>query len=146
MALHRLLGMEIAVPDPDGLEAFYQEIGFTGGDRAWGGADQPDQIRIVEGGYRSLRSVRVACESEQDLDDTAERLDGLGVKYQNGGGKLSVVDPINEWEFIIEPTEVKDIAKQPKREMNSPGERNRIGARAEVLIEAKPRPPRRTTL
>lgn len=125
MALHRLVGIEIAVPDPAGLDAFYQEIGFTsGGDRAWGGAHEPDQIQIVEGAYRTLRTAKVACESEQDLVDTGKRLDALGVKYQNGGGRMRVVDPVNEWEFIIEPAEVMDIPPQPKREMNRPGERN----------------------
>ena len=46
MALHRLLGMEIGVPDPAMLDAFYQEIGFTGGSRSWGPTDQPGQIKI----------------------------------------------------------------------------------------------------
>jgi len=144
MALHRLVGMEIAVPDPNELAAFYDEIGFTqGGERAWGAPEQPDQIQIVEGPYRTLRRVTVACESEEDLADTGIRLDGMGIKYQNGGGRLSVVDPINEWEFVIEPAEVKDITEQPKRLLNRPGERTRIGARAEVIVEDRPRPPRR---
>ena len=31
MALHRLLGMEIGVPQPQILDEFYQEIGLSGG-------------------------------------------------------------------------------------------------------------------
>ena len=32
MALHRLLGMEVGVPEPTVLDNFYSEIGFEGGD------------------------------------------------------------------------------------------------------------------
>jgi len=143
MALHRLLEMEIGVPDPAALDAFYQEIGFVGAPGAWGAADAPDQLRIVEAPYRQLRRVRLACEDEADLAATAKRLDGLGVKCRVGGGKLDVTDPLNHWDFVIEPAPVADIATQPAREMNRPGVRDRIGVRAEVITEATPRPPRR---
>ena len=36
VALHRLLDMEIGVPDPALLDHFYREIGLTGGDGRWG--------------------------------------------------------------------------------------------------------------
>jgi hypothetical protein len=143
MALHRLLDIEIGVPNPDALDDFYREIGFTGGDGSWGGADQPGQIRIVEAPYRQLRSARLGCEDEADLAATAKRLDGLGVEYRSGGGRLSVADPINGWEFIIEPASPFQLSEQPKRATNRPGERQRIGTRAEVIVEEKPRPPRR---
>ena len=68
MALHRMLDVEIGVADPATLDAFYQEIGFVGGDGLWGAADQPGQIRIVEAPYRQLRKVRLGCEDEADLD------------------------------------------------------------------------------
>lgn len=143
MPLHRLLDIEIGVPDPTLLDDFYREIGFTGGNGSWGGADQPGQIQIVEAPYRQLRTIRVGCEGEEDLSATAARLDHLGVKYQNGGGRLKVTDPHNEWDFIIEPAAPFDISAQPQRPTNRPGERNRLGARAEVLTEETPRPPRR---
>ena len=44
MALHRLAGIEIGVPEPDVLDGFYQEIGFTGSPGAWGGEDTPEQL------------------------------------------------------------------------------------------------------
>ena len=143
MALHRLAQMTVGVPDPSVLDAFYQEIGFTGGDGSWGGADRPGQIQIGEAPYRQLRALHIACEDEADLAAAAERLDQLGVPHQRVNGSLKVKDPVNEWEYIIEPAPVADISPQPKRVMNYPGERNRRGQRAEVLVEATPRPPRR---
>jgi hypothetical protein len=143
MALHRLLDIEIGVPRPSELDDFYQEIGFTGGDGSWGGADQPGQIQISEAGYRQLRTLRVGCEGEEDLAATAKRLDDLGVKYQSGGGSLKVSDPNNHWDYIVEPADPFDVSEQPKRTLNHPGDRNRLGVRAEVLTEETPRPPRR---
>ena len=143
MALHRLAQMTIAVPDPSALDAFYQEIGFTGGDGSWGGADRPGQIQIGEAPYRQLQTLRIACEDEADLAAAAERLDRLGVSHRRINGSLKVKDPVNHWKYIIEPAPMADISEQPKRVMNYPGERNRRGQRAEVLVEAKPRPPRR---
>ena len=35
MALHRLLEVEIGVPDPTVLDDFYNEIGLTGSQGAW---------------------------------------------------------------------------------------------------------------
>jgi len=143
MALHRMSKIEIGVPDPSGLDAFYQEIGFTGGDGTWGGSDFPGQIEIVEGPFRQLRTVHLACEDEADLDATGKRLDQLGIKYKRGGGRLAVTDPHNEWDFVIRPEPVQDISRQPVRTMNRPGERDRVGSRADVIAEVVPRPPRR---
>jgi catechol 2,3-dioxygenase-like lactoylglutathione lyase family enzyme len=138
-----MLEMEIGVPDPARLDAFYREIGFVGSPGSWGGADQPGQIKLVEAPYRQLRTVRLGCEDESDLEATAKRLDGLGVKCQQGGGSLRVTDPHNEWDFVIEPAPVLELSKHPARAMNRPGESTRLGLRAEVITEAKPRPPRR---
>ncbi|MFP8879032.1 MAG: hypothetical protein VCE43_05960, partial [Myxococcota bacterium] len=136
MALHRLLGIEIGVPDPASLDAFYQEIGFTGGERSWGPADQPDQIKIGEATYRQLRQLRVGCESEQDISMIAKNLDGIGIDSTQREGKLRVLDPVNKWEIVIEPSEVIDVPQQPKREINRPGEHSRVGARHGLITEA----------
>ena len=93
MALHRLLGMEVGVPEPTVLDAFYREIGFEGGGGHWGSADLPGQIRISEAPYRQLRELRLGCEGEEDLDATAARLDAIGVEYQARAGRLRVPDP-----------------------------------------------------
>ena len=143
MALHRLLDMEIGVPDPARLDDFYREIGLVGGEGRWGGAEQPGQIRVVEAPYRQLRSMRVGCEFEQDLAVAAQALDELGVKHQVGSGRLEFTDPINRWQVCVEPAPPLDIQARPVRTRNRPGDRPRAGVRAEAIIEEKPRPPRR---
>ena len=110
MALHRLLGMEVGVPEPGVLDAFYDEIGFVGGGGTWGSEELPEQIRISEASYRQLRELRVGCEGESDLAETAQRLDGLGVAYEMVEGRLCVDDPLNGWRFVVEPAEPELLA------------------------------------
>ena len=143
MALHRILDIEIGVRQPDVLDEFYREIGLTGANGHWGGAEQPDQIRVVEAPYRQLCGMRVACENEEDLATAAKGLDDLNVKYQLADGRLRFTDPINRWHVAVEPAAVRDIQSQPVRERNRPGARPRTGVRAESILEDKPRPPRR---
>jgi hypothetical protein len=143
MSLHQLSGIEIGVPNPEVLDDFYQEIGLSGKGGRWGTPDRPDQIRVTEAPYRQLRSMRVSCESEADLAAAGRRLEDLGVEYEIGGGQLRATDPINRHEVILEPAPVADNPEQPVRAQNRPGQRPRVGTRAEVIVEERPRPPRR---
>ena len=135
--------MSIGAPDPERLDDFYREIGLIGGERSWGTADRPGQIRLAEAPYRQLLSIRILCEDEADLARAATRLDALGVGYRLADGRLTVRDPVNEWTYIVEPGAVADVSRQPQRAMNFPGERNRLDTRAEVIFEETPRAPRR---
>ena len=143
MALHRLLGMTIGAPSPALLDSFYREIGLEGGEGRWGSAALPGQIRICESPYRQLRELRVGCEDEADLSAIARPLDGLGVKHRLVGGTLRLEDPLNHWNLVVEPAEPLDVPASPARASNRPGERLRCGERAEVIVESRPRPPRR---
>ena len=143
MALHRLLGIEIGVPDPDTLDGFYQEIGFAGSNRRWGPEGSPGQVVVEEAPYRQLLEARVGCEGEEDLAIIAKNLDAIGVASEARDGKLFVPDPVNKWRIVVEPCEVGDIDPQPVREVNRPGERGRLGERPGVLVEPALRPPRR---
>ena len=49
-----------------------------------------------------------------------------------------------KWDIVIEPHEVHDIAVQPTRDVNRPGDRKRLDARHELITESAPRPPRRS--
>lgn len=97
MALHRLEEVSIGAADPEHLGGFYRDIGMIGGERIWGTADRPGQIRLAEAPYRQLLSLRILCED-------------------------------------VEPGAVADVAPQPQRTMNFPGEPNRLGERAEVIF------------
>ncbi len=143
MALHRLLGMDVGVPDPQTLDDFYREIGFVGGDRSWGPEGSPDQIGIKEAPYRQLLEMRVACHSEEDIAAIEGRLDDLGVAHQQKDGRLIVTDPVNKWTVTVEPRDVKDVTEPAPRPINRPGNRPRTNARPGIWTEPTLRPPRR---
>lgn len=143
MALHQFLGMEIGVPNPEDLDAFFAEIGLVGGGGRWGTADMPGQIEITEAPYRQLRAMRVGCDSESDLAALVERLEGFGVASEHQDGRVSCMDPTGTWKVIVEPSPSIALSTQPHRSSNRPGERTRQGVRAEVITEDTARPPRR---
>jgi hypothetical protein len=143
MALHRFMGMEIGVPAPEQLEACYAEIGLLGGEGVWGTADLPDQIRISEAPYRQLRSMRIGCEDERDLEALKQRLDSMGIAAKAESGRVSCLDPSGHWEVIVELAPPASLSAQPHLSCNRPGERARVATRAAVVTEESPRPPRR---
>ncbi len=143
MALHRFLGMKIGVPAPDELAAGYAEIGLVGEGDCWGTEDCPGQIRIVEAPYRQLRAMRLGCEDESDLAVLASRLEALGVPFRRGAEQLTCTDPSGHWGVVVEVAPAGALAPRPARSTNGPGQRQRAGERADVVAEARPRPPRR---
>jgi len=146
MPLHSFLGMEIAVPNPDALSDFYAGIGLvpaSGRDGVWGTADAPEQIQIVEAPYRQLKTMRIGCDDESDLDATARRLESLGLASSREQGRLLCTHPGHDWTVSIEPAPVLALSSQPHRQTNAPGERVRRDVRAEAIVESTPRPPRR---
>jgi Glyoxalase/Bleomycin resistance protein/Dioxygenase superfamily len=143
MALHSFLGMTIGVPEPETLEVFYGGIGLQGGDGRWGSRDAPEQIQLVESRYRQLREIRVGCEDEADLAAIARRLGRLGVDSRTRAGWLRCTEPQVGFDVVVEVAPRLELAPQPHRTWNRPGERARLHARAEAVTDDSGRPPRR---
>ena len=143
MALHSLLQITIAAPEPEALSAFYSEINLVGNHRNWGTQVDADQIRIEEASFRQLIEARIACDDEADLSLAAERLAELGIKSNLSGARLTVPDPINKWRYVLEPRKRRISSKQELWPVNYPGEVNRRNLRSMVVTETELRPPRR---
>ena len=143
MALHRFLGMDIGVPAPAELAAFFASIGLEGGGDRWGTADMPEQIRVRESGYRQLQAMHLACDDEADLAAIAKRLDGLGVASAMRDGALQCEQPGHGWQVTVRPMARGDLTSRAGRAANGPGARRRANARADVVLEKEARPPRR---
>lgn len=143
MALHRFLGMEIGVPEPEALAACYRDLGLVGEGASWGSSELPDQIHIVEAPYRQLRAMRLGCESQRDLAALTRRLGALGIAARESAGCVACTDPSGSWEVIVEVAPAAPLGQPPSRLTNGPGARARAGARADVVTEPRPRPPRR---
>lgn len=145
MTFHTFLGMEIGVPEPEKLAGFYQDYGLisasSSGD-VWGTKDMPKQVKIVERSFRQLVTMRIGCDSEEDIQAVAKRLEGIGVSSELSAGRLHVRHPGHGWGVSVEVSEREKLSAPSQREFNGPGNRARTG-RAEATIEVTARPPRR---
>ena len=144
MSLHRLLGLHTSVPDPDGLAAFYRELGLPGDARSgFTGTDGGAAVTIGEGPFRRLGSVTVGCHDRTDLSAIAARLRAGDADVSVGDDRLSVVDAATQVRFdvcVAEPTAPQVAA--PLVVPNSPGAVVRANRRAPAVF-SRPRPPRR---
>lgn len=143
MALHQLMSIDLGVPQPDALAAFYREIGFVSSAGGFGSAEQPDQIRITETPFRQFHRMRIACDTEADLADAQRRLQAIGLNATRADTILTVTDPINRWTIEVAPQARATSTVRPERPLNRPGVRGRVNARADVITETIARTPRR---
>ena len=144
MALTDLLDITLAVPDPSGLESFWNRRGLlTTGVGQLGTTERASQLRLVEADYRHVEEVRLACGSEQDLVKIQAGLESLGVEAQHGDGWLSVVDPVLSHKVRIEVGTAVPLAAATKRLLNAPGVLGRPDQRSEIATRAMIPNPRR---
>src|SRR5271166_2106236 len=144
MGLHRLLGFTSAVPDPEGLAAFYAEAGITGSSSdGYRGSDGDARVRLDEGLFRRLLEVRVGCHVENDLDDIAERLRAGGATPRRTADAVSIVEPISQVTFTVSVApEEEPLPPIALPNPNAPGSIHRWNERAPAVFQA-PRAPRR---
>lgn len=144
MALHRLVGMRIGVPDPAMLAGYYGELGLADdGAGGYGGTDGGTQVSVEEYPFRRLLEVSVAADDEATIDATAARLVERGLSPTSTGDALTVVDPATEVTFRIEiaaPWLASPVPAPPAD--NRPGAPERHNSRASGVF-GSPRPPRR---
>jgi catechol 2,3-dioxygenase-like lactoylglutathione lyase family enzyme len=144
MAMHRLLGMRVGVPDPDGLAAFYGEMGLAHDDS--GHIDSPDggtQVTIETHPFRRLLGVDIGVFDDRDLDAAATRAASVGLAVHRDGDRLSVIDPVSQVTFALTPAApLVQTPPDPTPPSNAPGAAVRRNRRAPAVFGA-PRPPRR---
>ena len=144
MPLCDLLDLQLSVPDPDGLVAFWEGLGMTRTDHSTlGTAARPSQLRVAEGPYRHVSELRLGCTDEADLVAIAGRLDGLGVASSLSDGVLRCRDPLADHEVVVEVRRAEPLAPLPPRQLNGPGRRERVNRRSTAAVRVEPAPPRR---
>ncbi|MGI9616096.1 MAG: VOC family protein [Acidimicrobiales bacterium] len=144
MALSSLLDIELTMPDPKSVADFWERRGMTAGaEGVMGTHDRDVQLRLVEGEYRHMSELHLGCDSEQDLADIAGRIGELGVESTITGTTLTCTDPVFNHRVVIDVTSPHPLTPTQARALNPPGEQNRVNARADVVTEEAPRPPRR---
>ena len=144
MALNGLLDIELSVPDPGELGAFWERRGLRRtDDGVLGTADREVQLRVADGTHRHLSQLHMSCDTERDLADIAGRIGDMGVDSTITGTTLRCVDPIFKHRVVIDVGAAHPLSPAQERAYNGPGERVRTNDRADAVVEAEPRPPRR---
>ncbi len=144
MALNSLLDLELTVPDPEALEAFWVRRGLTvTSPGVLGTPERPSQLRLREGGYRHVSEMHLGCDSGADLDALGARLDGIGVPYSRDDHSIRCADPLLDHDVVVEIGQAAPLAPAPTRQLNGPGERHRQNRRSSAIASALPTPPRR---
>ncbi len=144
MALNGLLDIELSVPDPTELFEFWARRGMARtADGVLGTADRPVQLRIAEGTYRHLSELHMSCATEQDLADIASRIGAMGVASTIDGARLTCIDPVFRHRVVIDVTEPHPLTPGQARAWNHAGTQERLNARADAIVEVRPRAPRR---
>ena len=144
MALHDLVDMELTVPDPDALMAFWEGLGLVRHDDATlGTAGRPSQLRVAEGPYRHVSELRLACSDESDLVTIRDQLDALGCSASMGDGSLRCRDPLGDHDVVVDVTTVSALTPTPTGPVNRPGEINRHNRRSAGAVPSAVVPPRR---
>ena len=143
MGLTSMLDLELAVPDPAELEAFWMRRGMQAtAPGVLGTAERPTQLRFREGGYRHVSELVVGCDNERDLLDIASRLEGLGIESEMGDGSLRCADPVNDHEVVVRVGDAEPLAPIT-RSLNGPGTSNRLDRRSTACLGEAPHAPRR---
>jgi catechol 2,3-dioxygenase-like lactoylglutathione lyase family enzyme len=101
------------------------------------------QLRIAEGTYRHMSEMHMSCATEQDLAEIAARIGEMGVASTIAGSRLTCIDPVFQHRVVIDVTAPHPLTPAQERAWNHAGTRGRIDARADAVVEATPRPPRR---
>jgi hypothetical protein len=144
MALNGLLDIELSVPNPTELTEFWERQGMVRtSDGVLGTTDRPVQLRIAEGTYRHMSEMHMSCATEQDLAEIAARIGEMGVASTIAGSRLTCIDPVFQHRVVIDVTAPHPLTPAQERAWNHAGTRGRIDARADAVVEAAPRPPRR---
>jgi catechol 2,3-dioxygenase-like lactoylglutathione lyase family enzyme len=144
VTLHRLLGLHTTVPDPEGLSAFYGELGLEGDARAgFAGTDGGAVVTLDEGPFRRLDAVTVGCREPADLGVIASRLRNGGLEPTVGDDLLAVVDAASAVRFEVRVAPPAPVQAPPALVVpNAPGAVVRPDRRAPAVHQAA-RPPRR---
>jgi catechol 2,3-dioxygenase-like lactoylglutathione lyase family enzyme len=96
MALHRLTGITLGVPDPVASEAFFAAFGLRAAGRGrLATRDAGEQLILERAPVRDLRRIGVGAGDPDDVARIAKRLDAAGIVFATEtGGALVAAEPV----------------------------------------------------
>jgi catechol 2,3-dioxygenase-like lactoylglutathione lyase family enzyme len=144
MALHRITGITVGVPDPGAVAAFYRDFGLSEGPAGrLSTTDGGEQLVLVERPHRQLLELRLGCDTGDDLVALAVALGRGGAPVDLTADRLTTVEPVTGLAVTVEVSGRLSQAATDAPLVNRPGAVSRRDARADsVLATQAPRPRR----
>lgn len=137
MALHRLTGITLGVPDVAVTASYYSDFGLERVDGAedagparFATTDGGEQLSIVQSGRRRLIDLGVGADDPDDLDRVARSLERLDVEVLRSASSVEAVDPGTRVRVRVELAERITSDPAPLARYNRPGAMERLNERA----------------
>ncbi|MCS7480452.1 VOC family protein [Umezawaea endophytica] len=137
MALHRLTGITLGVPNVERTADYYAEFGLerqAGDDHRFATADGGEQLRITGSGRRRLVELGVGADDPDDLDRVAAGLRRLDVEVERTSTSVSAIDLGTGTRVVVSIADRLRQDAAPVPRYNGPGRLDRTGARADGVL------------
>jgi catechol 2,3-dioxygenase-like lactoylglutathione lyase family enzyme len=137
MALHRLHGVTIGVPDVAPVAAYYEEFGLASlGDGRFATTDGGEQLRLVGTPTRRLVELGIGVDDADDLGRIAASLARLGVAAERKPEELVATDGGTRVRVVVRVAPRLEQSAVPASATNGPGRRDRLTKRADAVVRA----------
>lgn len=128
MALHRLNGVTIGVPNVEATREFYRDFNLTESEPGvFASADGGEQLRVEFAPVRRLIEVRIGADSQDDLDRVALQLGRLDVAVERSDAGVSAIDPGTAVRVRVDVAPHIEQARVEATPYNGPGRIDREG-------------------
>jgi catechol 2,3-dioxygenase-like lactoylglutathione lyase family enzyme len=148
MALHRLADIELGVPDLDAAVAFFSAFGLTpaqasGEQHTFATRDGGEQLALTTTSHRSIRSITVEADDEDDVARIVQRLQAAGIvgagDRAHSATQVSVVEPHSRLNVTVRVAERARAAHGSMSDaVNLPGDAPRVNRPAHAITASEP--------
>lgn len=147
MSLHRLTEITLGVPNVAETAEYYTQFGLIpqpgSADPEFATVDGGRQLRLVKAPIRTLFSLGIGVDDQDDLGRIGASLQRLGVMSRIENNQLLTKEPITGLDVIVSITPRIKAKPVSIAAYNSPGNIARPNVRAPSLLRSEPVRPRR---
>lgn len=139
MALHRLTGITVGVPDPAAVAPFYREFGLAEtAPGTFATAASGEQLRLLPATRRGLVELGIGADSPDDLARIARSLATLGVTAAHDATALQAYEPVTGLAVTVTVVPRLVVPEPARPTCNAPGRVERANRPADGVLRDEP--------
>jgi catechol-2,3-dioxygenase len=139
MALHRLNGVVIGVPNVEETAAFYRDFNLTETTRGhFETADGGEQLHLVQTPVRRLVELKIGADDQDDISRIASNLSGLDVAHEASDNAVAAIDAGSGVRILVSVTPRMQQEPASPTPYNGPGRMDRQGRSPRLPKDAGP--------